>query len=154
MIFKAIRTVRFFCCNYMPRQHLNSKIPKSPVLTLENAQHSVVKVDKNTISLLERLSLVKYDTTEGVLILEDSITFANKILHINTEDVQPLYSVLENQNLTLRGDKITQGNCQKEILKNAAVKDDDYFVAPTGNIPLHEVEVEESKDIERKQDEN
>lgn len=49
------------------------------------------------------------------------------------------------RNLNLRPDeviKITQGNCQKDILRNAAVVEDDYFVAPPGNIPLHEVELE------------
>lgn len=53
----------------------------------------------------------------------------------------------------LREDKVTQGNCQKEILKNAAVTEDDYFVAPIGNIPLHEVEVE-TESTKQKQNEN
>lgn len=43
------------------------------------------------------------------------------------------------RNLSLRSDVITQGNCQKDILKNASITEDDYFVAPPGNIPLHEV---------------
>ncbi|XP_072932042.1 uncharacterized protein GatC isoform X2 [Epargyreus clarus] len=117
----------------------SSKVPLTPVITLEKKEQEKVKVDANTISLLERLSLVKCDTAEGVKVLEDSITFANKILHINTDNVEPLYSVLENENLYLREDKITQGGCQKEILRNAAVTEDDYFVAPPGNIPLHEI---------------
>lgn len=50
-----------------------------------------------------------------------------------------------HRNLNLRDDKITQGNCQKDILKNAAVTEDDYFVAPPGNIPLHEVETDEKQ---------
>lgn len=62
-------------------------------------------------------------------------------------------TLIFSRNLTLREDKITQGNCQKEILKNAAVKEDDYFVAPIGNIPLHEVEVEQEASI-IKQNEN
>lgn len=52
------------------------------------------------------------------------------------------------RNLNLRPDeviKITHGNCQKDILRNAAVVEDDYFVAPPGNIPLHEVELERNK---------
>ncbi|CAB3253472.1 unnamed protein product [Arctia plantaginis] len=112
------------------RRNLNSKVPLTPVSTLENENYGPAKVDRNTISLLERLSLVKYDTPEGVKILEDSITFANKILHINTTGVEPLYSVLEDKNLTLREDKITQGNCQKDILKNAVDPQDfkeDFF---------------------------
>lgn len=38
--------------------------------------------------------------------------------------------------LTLRNDEVTDGNCQKDILKNAALTEEDYFVAPPGNIPL------------------
>ncbi|XP_075973445.1 glutamyl-tRNA(Gln) amidotransferase subunit C, mitochondrial [Anticarsia gemmatalis] len=155
MIFKSIiRTTRPLKFIQVSCRNLNSKIPATPVSTLENEHTAPVKVDRNTISLLERLSLVKYDTPEGVKILEDSITFANKILHINTDGVEPLYSVLEDKNLTLREDKITQGNCQKDILKNAAVKEDDYFVAPIGNIPLHEVEVDNNIPSELKQNEN
>ncbi|KAJ0177166.1 hypothetical protein K1T71_007175 [Dendrolimus kikuchii] len=123
---------------------LSSKVPLNPIITLEKDQSKGVKIDRNTLALLERLSLVKYNTPEGVKVLEDSINFANKILHIDTDGIKPLYSVLENENLSLRTDEITQGNCQKDILKNASLKEDDYFVAPIGNIPLHEVEVDEN----------
>lgn len=49
------------------------------------------------------------------------------------------------RNLTLREDKVTQGNCQADILKNAVLKEEEYFVAPPGNIPLHEVQIESDK---------
>lgn len=75
----------------------SSKVPLAPVATLEKHDNHGVRVDKNTLDLLERLSLVKCDTAEGVKVLEDSIAFADKILHINTDDVKPLYSVLEDQ---------------------------------------------------------
>ncbi|XP_045771653.1 DNA polymerase subunit gamma-2, mitochondrial-like isoform X3 [Maniola jurtina] len=134
----AIRTFSKTKYILLPRR-FNSKVPIHPVITLEKQAHERTKVDTNTISLLERLSLVKCDTDEGVNVLEDSIAFADKILHIDTTGVEPLYTVLEKENLTLREDIITQGNCQKDILKNAAVTEDDYFVAPPGNIPLHEI---------------
>ncbi|CAH2268957.1 jg15982 [Pararge aegeria aegeria] len=124
-----------------PRR-FKSKVPANPVTTLEKQTHQRIKVDTNTIALLERLSLVKCDTDEGVKVLEDSIAFADKILHIDTTGVEPLYTVLENENLSLRQDQITQGNCQANILRNASVTEDDYFVAPQGNIPLHEVQPE------------
>lgn len=40
---------------------------------------------------------------------------------------------------------MTQGNCQADILKNAVLKEEEYFVAPPGNIPLHEVQIESDK---------
>lgn len=98
MIFNLVkRTSRSWNIIQVACRNLNSKIPLVPVPTLENEHASTVKVDRNTISLLERLSLVSYDTEEGVKILEDSIAFANKILHVNTDNVEPLYSVLEDQ---------------------------------------------------------
>lgn len=76
---------------------LCSKVPSAPIVTLERQKESKVKVDKNTLALLERLSLVKCDNAEGVKVLEDSIAFADKILYINTDNIEPLYSVLENE---------------------------------------------------------
>lgn len=73
------------------------KVPSSPVITLEKGLDIKVKIDRNTLALLERLSLVKYNTPEGVKVLEDSINFANKVLHIDTNGIDPLYSVLENE---------------------------------------------------------
>lgn len=48
------------------------------------------------------------------------------------------------RNLNLRLDKITQGNCQADVLKNAVLTEDDYFIAPPGNIPLHEVHIKDN----------
>ncbi|CAG4980017.1 unnamed protein product [Colias eurytheme] len=131
-------------CSFPINVKRYSVIPHSPINTIENTENKKPKLDSNTIALLERLSLVKCDTNEGVTVLEDSIDFANKILHINTDNVDPLYSVLEDENLSLRNDVITQGNCQEDILKNAVITEDDYFVAPPGNIPLHEIEQNDS----------
>lgn len=75
-----------------------TKVPLVPVQQFEKNQVAEkVTVDKNTLALLERLSLVKTDPVEGLQILEDSIAFANQILHIDTDHVEPLYSVLEER---------------------------------------------------------
>lgn len=87
---------RFKAINLLSRS-FSSKVPTVAATTLGKREKSEVKVDKNTLALLERLSLVKCDTTEGVKVLEDSISFADQILHINTEGVEPLYTVLEDQ---------------------------------------------------------
>ncbi|XP_023949490.2 glutamyl-tRNA(Gln) amidotransferase subunit C, mitochondrial [Bicyclus anynana] len=155
MQFKfAVRTFSKTKYILLQPRRLNSKVPSNPVITLEKQVIQKTRVDINTISLLERLSLVKCDTDEGVKVLEDSIAFADKILHIDTTGVEPLYTVLENENLSLRDDKITQGNCQADILKNAAITEDDYFVAPPGNIPLHEVQSESKNEEILKKNEN
>lgn len=38
--------------------------------------------------------------------------------------------------LKVREDIVNEGNCKKEILQNATLLEEDYFVAPPGNIPL------------------
>ncbi|XP_059612497.1 glutamyl-tRNA(Gln) amidotransferase subunit C, mitochondrial [Phlebotomus argentipes] len=95
-----------------------------------------VSIDEDTIHLLERLSLVNIESKEALRVVEDSIAFADKILDINTEGVEPLYTVLEDCDLELREDKVTDGNIREEVLKNASVTEEEYFVAPPGNIPL------------------
>lgn len=51
-----------------------------------------------------------------------------------------MYTVLEEENLYLREDKATQRNTQEDILSNAALTEETYFVAPPGNIPLKQEE--------------
>lgn len=90
---------------------------------------------------------------EAIRTLEESIEFGTKILHIDTTDVEPLYTVLEQQNLYLRQDEINDGNCRDEILSNAKITEEDYFVAPPGNIPLEQSDgIESLKSNETRND--
>lgn len=93
-------------------------------------------IDASTIAHLERLSLVDCANKQGIETLEEAIAFADQILDVNTEGVQPLITVLEDLPLQLREDKVTEGNCREDVLSNAILTEDDYFVAPPGNIPL------------------
>lgn len=73
--------------------------------------------------------------------MQDSIEFASKILSVETDHVKnPLYTVLENYPLTLREDKVTDGDIQGDVLKNASVTEEEYFVAPPGNIALEQTD--------------
>lgn len=123
-----------------------SKVPDKPVtssLSSASSQGSAPKtisIDIKTVQLLERLSLVRFEDQEILQTLKKSIEFAAPIHRINTENVQPMYTVLEKEDLPLRADTITEGNCRSAILKNASVKEEDYFVSPTGNIPLKQNE--------------
>ncbi|XP_061401651.1 glutamyl-tRNA(Gln) amidotransferase subunit C, mitochondrial [Musca vetustissima] len=95
-----------------------------------------VPVDSRTLNLLERLSLVNLEGHEAVEVLQKSINFAENIVKMNTECVEPLYRVLYEDPLRLRSDQVTEGNCRQSVLQNAKVTDEDYFIAPPGNIPL------------------
>lgn len=72
-----------------------------------------------------------YNFREAVKVLEDSIEFASKIQNIDTTNVEPLYTVLENYSLELREDQVTDGNIKEDVMKNAKKTDEEtYFIAP------------------------
>ncbi|GAB0087358.1 Glutamyl-tRNA(Gln) amidotransferase subunit C, mitochondrial [Sergentomyia squamirostris] len=135
-IFRSVR------CYSASRSDI--KIPGLPIKSfstesgkkIPEISSSKVLIDANTIHLLERLSLVDIDSKEALKIVTDSIAFADKILEIDTKGVEPLYTVLEDCDLQLRVDRVSDGNIREEVLKNASVTEEEYFVAPPGNIPL------------------
>ncbi|XP_049318175.1 glutamyl-tRNA(Gln) amidotransferase subunit C, mitochondrial [Bactrocera dorsalis] len=116
-----------------------SKVPSKPIKQSFPTGEKPV-IDNATIQLLERLALVNLESKEALSTLEKSIEFAEKISHIDTTNVLPLYTVLEDQNLYLREDSVTEGNCREDILRGAKVTEEDYFVSPPGNIPLQQKE--------------
>ncbi|XP_058445307.1 glutamyl-tRNA(Gln) amidotransferase subunit C-1, mitochondrial [Malaya genurostris] len=117
-----------------------TKVPQKPHVSsiTSGTVPSRIEVDEQTVQLLERLSLVDLDSKEAHKTLEDSIEFASRILTIDTEGVEPLYTVLEGQKLSLREDSVTDGNIQSDVLSNASITEEEYFVAPPGNIPLEQ----------------
>uniref|UniRef100_A0A182SGM5 Glutamyl-tRNA(Gln) amidotransferase subunit C, mitochondrial n=1 Tax=Anopheles maculatus TaxID=74869 RepID=A0A182SGM5_9DIPT len=121
----------------------STKVPQQPHERVPTADAGSAKgqtpfiiINQQTVQLLERLSLVNLDSKEALKTLQDSIEFASRILPIDTNDVEPLYSVLELEKLALRTDTVDDGDRQMEILQNAALVEEEYFVAPPGNIPL------------------
>ncbi|KAK6184224.1 hypothetical protein SNE40_002075 [Patella caerulea] len=120
-------------------KHLHTKVPL--VSTWNNLKNSenlpkVPKISKEQIDQLERLGLVELNNEEAVDRLTEAIKTANQLHVVDTEGVKPLDTVLENSAVYLREDEVTEGNCKKEVLMNAVKTEEDYFVAPPGNIPL------------------
>ncbi|EDS29414.1 conserved hypothetical protein [Culex quinquefasciatus] len=95
-------------------------------------------LNRFVLCLLERLSLVDLDSAEAHRTLEDAIEFASQILSVDTDGVEPLYTVLERERLTLREDRVSDGNIQQDVLRNARVTEEENFVAPPENIPLEQ----------------
>ena len=94
-----------------------------------------IKITKETIEKLERLALVNFGNDAGIERLKAAVNFVECLRNFHVdESVEPLYTVLENEKLRLRDDCVTEGNCRDKILKNAAVLEEEYFVAPLGNI--------------------
>ncbi|XP_068915448.1 glutamyl-tRNA(Gln) amidotransferase subunit C, mitochondrial [Tenebrio molitor] len=113
-------------------------VPQKPVKSKidPNKLPPRTKIDADTIALLERLSLVDCANKQGIETLEEAIAFADQIQQVDTTNVEPLVTVLEDKPLRTREDCVTDGNCRDEVLRNAELTEEEYFVAPPGNIPL------------------
>ncbi|XP_060076110.1 glutamyl-tRNA(Gln) amidotransferase subunit C, mitochondrial-like [Ylistrum balloti] len=121
---------------------ISSKVPDAPtwINIDEEKLPKVPELTTQDIDLIERLSLVEFNNKAGVDRLTKTIQAANKLYMVDTEGVEPLDTVLEDRVLHLRDDKVTDGNCKKDIISNATKIIEDYFVAPPGNIPLMKIE--------------
>ena len=89
-------------------------------------------IDNETVKRVAFLSRLKVDDDK----IEATKEEFNKILNwieelneINTDNVEPLISV-NNTTLRLREDKVSDGNYQETVLKNAPDKEYDYFAVP------------------------
>ncbi len=89
-------------------------------------------IDRETVRRVAFLSRLKIDDDK----IEDTEEEFNKILNwveqlneVNTDNVEPLVSV-NDTNLTLRQDEVTEGNQAAAILKNAPQAQYGYFTVP------------------------
>uniref|UniRef100_A0A182JTK0 Glutamyl-tRNA(Gln) amidotransferase subunit C, mitochondrial n=1 Tax=Anopheles christyi TaxID=43041 RepID=A0A182JTK0_9DIPT len=116
-----------------------TKVPQQPHRAVgsvgENQHSSPIVISQQTVRLLERLSLVDLDSQQALETLQDSIEFAARILPIDTDGVEPLYSVLECEKLTLRPDTVDDGDRQTEVLQNASTTEEEYFRENSNNLP-------------------
>ena len=91
-----------------------------------------MKIDKNTINKIARLSRIKLDDKES----EDYIKDLNSILdwveqlnEVNTENIEPL-SNISSSVLPKREDTSKDVNSSDEILENAPDKHEGFFAVP------------------------
>lgn len=89
-------------------------------------------IDNETVRKIAFLSRLKVEDDK----LDATKDEFNKILNwveqlkeVNTDGVEPLISV-NDSNLILRRDEVTEGNQADEILKNAPQAEYEYFVVP------------------------
>ncbi|XP_014278764.1 glutamyl-tRNA(Gln) amidotransferase subunit C, mitochondrial [Halyomorpha halys] len=126
-----------FSINCLIQRSFCSKVPKKPFGAIDLSKlPPPTKIDKETIEHLERISLVDFGDEKGIQIVEEAVRFADQLFLCNTEGVEPLTTLLEDRALSLRNDEVVDGNCKNDILLNAKIVEEDYFVAPRGNVPL------------------
>jgi len=97
------------------------------------------KLTNKEVEQLESISLVQYQNTaieKGRL--EATIHFSASLQLVNTDNIEPMLHISEEEPLFMRQDVITDKGCAKSILKNAKVVEEGYFVAPPGNVTFYE----------------
>jgi len=81
------------------------------------------------VPLLERLSLIRFANESGVTRLQEAIEFADQLLEVNVDGVEPMISPNETKCTLLRHD-IAHHTTKEDITQNAKHLVEGYFVAP------------------------
>ena len=92
-----------------------------------------MEVNNKLIQDLSSLAKLNFDASSSKKMkgdLEKMIGFVDKLSEIDTEGIEPLIYLSEEENV-LRVDEISNEVSQKNALKNAPEKDSDYFKVPT-----------------------
>ena len=89
-------------------------------------------IDLKTIKHISKLSRISVDDEKAKKLAGDMnsiFDFIEKLNKLNTDNVEPLTSVVETT-LKLRVDEVKSGNIREKILKNSPDENDDFFVVP------------------------
>ena len=133
---------RTLTCCVSSRAGLHPAIPGGVVrqtnykLVQKSPSDSSQVIDPATIEHLERIYLVDFANVAGIKRLEEAVKLAEVVTRVDTTGVEPLYSILEEESLRLREDVAEPPNNRNELMRMASCSEEDYFVAPQGNVPL------------------
>ena len=83
----------------------------------------------NKIARLSRLNIPEASKQKLTNDLNNILGFVAQLDKVNTSDVKPLASVTGHK-LPLRSDKVTDGNIEDLVLKNAPESSSGFFVVP------------------------
>ena len=83
----------------------------------------------NKIARLSRLNIPEASKQTLTNDLNNILGFVAQLDEVNTSDVKPLASVTGHK-LPLRSDKVTDGNIEDLVLKNAPESSSGFFVVP------------------------
>ena len=91
-----------------------------------------MSIDKDKIKHISKLARISVDEKEIDALAKDLSSifkFIEQLNELNTENVEPLSSIL-NEQLRSRKDEINDGRIRDKILKNSPQKNDEFFVVP------------------------
>jgi len=89
-------------------------------------------VDRETVRRIARLARLAVDEGQVAAMeteLNALLTWVEQLEEVNVEGVPPMTSVVE-QRLKMREDVVTDGGYAGDIIKNAPLAEDHFFVVP------------------------
>ena len=89
-------------------------------------------VDEKTVRRIARLARISITDEEAKSLegeLSGLLTWVEQLGEVDTSDVEPMTTVVA-QKLKMRADEVTDGEIADDVVKNAPVVDDHYFVVP------------------------
>lgn len=92
----------------------------------------VMKINRSTLDKIAHLARLELDEKEVPKLLEDMsqiLSFVEKLNEVDTDGVEPLTTMSHEIN-PLREDEVKDQLPKTEVLKNAPVKDENYFRVP------------------------
>ena len=91
-----------------------------------------MSMDENTVRKVARLANIEIQDDDVGRIgdeLSGILQWVEQLGEVNTDNVEPLANVVNNE-LFLREDKITDGDCADKVLANAPEETQGFFVVP------------------------
>jgi len=91
-----------------------------------------MSIDKDKIKHVSKLARISVDDKKIDSLTKDLSSifkFIEQLNELNTENVEPLSSIL-NEPLRSRKDEINDGKIREKILKNSPKKNEEFFVVP------------------------
>jgi aspartyl-tRNA(Asn)/glutamyl-tRNA(Gln) amidotransferase subunit C len=91
-----------------------------------------MSIDKDKIKNVSKLARISVDEKKIDSLSKDLSSifkFIEKLNELNTDNVEPLSSIL-NEPLRLRKDEINDGKIREKILKNSPQQNEEFFVVP------------------------
>lgn len=89
-------------------------------------------IDDKTIDNLAQLARLEFDANQKNRIKEDLtriLEFCDKLSEIDTQGIEPLIYMHDEVNV-LREDSVTEHLSKADALRNAPLRDSDYFKVP------------------------
>ena len=120
----------------MGARALHCALPTSPLVRRQKVEGGLEEVTAGVVQHLERLSLVDFADRRGVERLEEAVRLARLVEGVDTAGVEPLYSTLAAETLALGPDTALPPRCRAQLMAVAALTEEEYYVAPVGNVPL------------------